>query len=192
MRMWTVWAFTICRRYRLIDFGASYSAHEYAMRIGREDQAHRAVAGFEDRSANPIFQRCDDVRVAGANAGVDLQCSQPEVEQNRRTVLRAQSVSVGPDLGEDRALIQRTHCFRQAQGDARPPAWRRQRSRGAGPHLVGRVDPQPAARGDCRDRAVRALKVYGLAGVADEFGDGAEAADAPGGFGIGELRREPI
>ena len=60
------------RWYRLVDFDASQPALEHAMRIGRQDHPHRAVAGLEQRSPGPLLQRRDDVRIAGANARIKL------------------------------------------------------------------------------------------------------------------------
>ena len=162
------------------------------MRIGRKNHSHRAVARFEQRSPGPRAERCDDLGIAGANAGIQLQRSEPKIEQNRRAVLRAQSVHVGPDFGEGRAPVHRADVFRQAQRDAMAPALRCQRFRSDRPHLLVRNDPQAPARGDGRDRAADAVQDDVFVGVAHEFGDRAEAADAPGCLSIGQMTGKKV
>jgi hypothetical protein len=49
-----------------------------------------------------------------------------------------------------------------------------------------RNEPQAAARGDGRDRTAPVVQDDLFIGVAHEFGDGAEAPDAPGCIGIGK------
>ena len=68
--MRTVRTLSVRRRDRLEDLDASNPAEENPMRICRQDQGHRAVAGGEQRLSNPASQRGDDSRVAAAHARI--------------------------------------------------------------------------------------------------------------------------
>lgn len=117
---------SVSRRYRLIHFNAPDPADEHAMGIGRQDNSHCIVAGFEQRSAGSFPYRRDDLRIASPNTSIELQRAKAEVEEDRRPIFRVQRIAIGADFGEDRAPIHCADVFGEAQCYAMTSALRRQ------------------------------------------------------------------
>ena len=113
---------SVSRRYRLIHFNAPDPADEHAMGIGRQDNSHCIVAGFEQRSAGSFPYRRDDLRIASPNTSIELQRAKAEVEEDRRPIFRVQRIAIGADFGEDRAPIRCADVFGEAQCYAMTPA----------------------------------------------------------------------
>ena len=83
------------------------------------------MAGFPgSNSERPVVltQPRNDRRIGDAHSGIDLQCIETKVEQDRAAVLLAQSLFVRTKLRERRAPIHGALPNRQAKRHALAPA----------------------------------------------------------------------
>ena len=106
------------------------------MRARRQNESHRGIAGLEQRAARMRAQAFDERAIRGADAAVDLQGAEPEIEQHRGAVLRTQRFGVRADF----ASAPRARSSRWPSRAGRTPragsslAWRSFRMRpAAGP-----------------------------------------------------------
>src|SRR5262249_4605349 len=75
-------------------------ADEHPMRAGAENEAHRRISRLEQRSAGMRQEPRGHVRDGDADARVELQGTEAEVEERRLPVLWAQGLSIRPERGE--------------------------------------------------------------------------------------------
>ena len=172
---------------RLVDLGAPGARHEDAVRAVLQDQSHRGIAMVEQRAAGVGAQPLGEGRLRGADAAIDLQHTEPEIEQHGRAVLAAQRLRVRPELGEHRAAAHRALALRQAEGYALAPALRGDRLERDRLQSGQRLQPDAAARRHHRSGRVLTHQLRRLARIAHEFRDGAERAEAPLRLRIGKL-----
>lgn len=170
---------------RRIDFDAPQTRSEDAVRAHRREvQADRIVAR-EEWPPGAGAQTGEDLPIAHPNAGIDRPQAQPEIEQDRRAILLPRGVPVWPEFGHlgtpghgaiGLGQAQR-HGVVVAAGKARLVGDRPEaRSKREGERTAIRGQPDPLVRQGARR----------LVGIAHEFGQGTEAAEAPSGVGVGQ------
>jgi hypothetical protein len=172
------------RRDRLVNLDATEPADKDAMRIGRQDDFHGAARRTEYGLPGRDPQRRDDILIATAHVKIGMQGAETEIEQDAGTVFLAQRLAVGADFSERGASAHRALCFRQAERDAMAPAFGGGRFRGDRAKVRMPRNAQPAARRDHRHRAVVAGQHDWFVGVAHEFGERTERAQAPCDFAV--------
>ena len=85
----SVRALAVRRRDRLEHLDTAQAADEHAVRARRNDDAHRGVARLEHRTSDMRAQPRRNIRIGDANAGIDLERIEAEIEQNTVAILRA-------------------------------------------------------------------------------------------------------
>ena len=130
--------------------------------------------------------------IRGADATVDLQGAEPEIEQHRGAVLRTQRFGVRADFAQHSAPAHRAGLLGQAERDALAPALRGDRFECDRPQVRMREQPDAAARRHDGTRHFAMLNVGRLIGVTRELRDRAERAEAPLRVRVGELSRDQI
>src|ERR1700747_156014 len=178
------------RRYRLKHLGSADPAEEDAMRIGCQSDAHGVVAGCEDGFAEAAAQRRGKFRISAADANVDLQGAEPEIEQDAIPIFIAQRVGIGADLCQLRTAVHGADRAREAQRQTMAPGLGGRRLRGDEAQLGVPHDAQAAASRYHADAVIALSERYGLSAIAREFGDSAECAEADARLNVGELVRQ--
>ena len=174
-------------RDRLINLDAAEAADKDAMRIGRQDYFHDATAGTKYRFSCAAPQRRDDVGIPTADIKVSLQSPEAEIEQDAGAIFLSQGLAVEAGFSQLGPSASRAACFRQAECDPMAPA--------SGGEGLGRDraefrmprDTQRAARRDRRHGPLVPIKHDRFVGVAHEFGEGPERAEAPCDLAVGDL-----
>ena len=96
-------AFPAGRRDRLINLGTADLADENAVWIGGQDDAHHLVSRREHRLSGVVPESGDDIGVANADVGIDLQGAETEIEQHTVAIFGAQRSIIRTDFRERRA-----------------------------------------------------------------------------------------
>ena len=129
----------------------------------------------------------DQFGIRRADAAIDLKHAEPEIEQHRVAILRAQRLRVRPELGQHGAAAHRA----SRSGRQNATRWLQPCvvtvSNAIGRRSGRACEPDAAARRDDRGHRLLAHDLRRLVRIAHEFRDGAERAEAPLRLGIGEL-----